>query len=164
MVSPYRKKGTQLDLEEETAKFKRMLYVGVLFLFSLIYSWKELKYLAFGTTVDATIDKVEEMTSRSRRSGEHKYLVVRYHFTDKDGLKREGRDQVDAMEDVPRKGTVPVRYLSGDEGDTRLASQSNFVAPVIFLVMLGIMVYFVVSIWREGTADTRRARKLAQRR
>ena len=57
-----------------------------------------------------------------------------------------------------------MRYLTRQDEDVRLASQANLVAPMIFVVPLAVLTYFVVSIWREGTADTRRPKSLGASR
>jgi hypothetical protein len=55
-----------MDTDNEVAKFKWMLGAGLMFLVSGCFSVSELRYAVSGTTTDAQLLEVKEVTSRGR--------------------------------------------------------------------------------------------------
>jgi hypothetical protein len=115
-----------MDVDQETAKFKWVLRFGIGLLITTFFAFGELKYFVFGTTVDATITKVQRVESRSRRSGTTYWTEVNYKFADNAGNQRTGSDRMDDDWNGPREGIIPITYRGGEDGPNRLAGHYNW--------------------------------------
>jgi hypothetical protein len=149
-----------MDADEEKGKAKSWIIGLAILLVGGYFAIGELRYLAFGRTAEASITRAFDVTERGRGGRERPKLEIRYEFTDADGLVRVGGDRVDPDAGYPRSGTVPVRYLSGQEGKVRLGGNINWVAIVAFLGVLGVMGLAVARVAIEERR-TRPARKPA---
>jgi hypothetical protein len=141
-----------MDTEQETGKLKWLLGFGLAFLVSLWFAVGELNYAVRGTTVDGSITSAEEVVARGRRGRETQKLQVRYRFTDAAGNQRDGVQSVNADWDGPRSGTVPVRYLPGVDGGSRIADQTNVFGLVIFGVLFAILLAWGIKFWLDVRA------------
>jgi len=113
--------------------------VVVLFLFSLISSCSELRYIMRGVEAEAQLVEVKELQGRSRRSGSYNYVVAKYRFEDKDGKVRTEMDRVSSRF-KPEIGinengsqTVAIEYQSGIPNRSRLKGHDDMLWVYIFL-------------------------------
>jgi hypothetical protein len=128
-----------MDLDGETKRFKLLLFVGILFLVSAFFSWRELKYIAFGKRTDAKLVRVYETTEYARRGRTRQKQAVEYQFTDGGGQARTERDTIAASATPPRGPTVPIQYLDGSPGSSRLPGNSQRIWLIPFCGTLGFM-------------------------
>ena len=155
-----------MDLEEETWKFKLALGVGLLFLVSSFFAWRELKYLVWGTTVDATLNGVTETQTVGRRGRSRSVIEVSYTFADRDGTPRREADLVPTDWPRPAGPTVPVQFIPGSPDVSRLHGHRNVVSLVIFFTCLAILAGFVGKLVleaREYGEEKRRRAAYARR-
>ena len=148
-----------MDADAETAKFKFMLFVVVVFLASTFFAYMELKYSTAGKTAEGTVENVSER--RTRRGGSVR--VVHYRYRDAEGNLRNGSDDVRRDWSIPPGGKVSVEYLADT---SRLAGRRNVVALVIFFGSLLALVAGGFLFWRhvrEATGPARKPYKVPQR-
>jgi hypothetical protein len=135
-------------MEDETRRFKIMVFVGLLFVLSAYSSCQEIKYSIWGKTAEATISSTQRMRMRRTRT----VLVVRYEFTEESGAQRTDSMAQPLDWQPPADGKLSIDYLAGAKGESRLHGEWNFIAVSFFLVMLGTMVFFVVKTFRSAYA------------
>jgi hypothetical protein len=140
-----------MDPDEEKRKFKRMLIIGIVFLMSAYFSWRELRYLAFGSTTDAKVIRVSEFIEHQSRGRDEKKLAIEYEFPDKDGAVRREKDHVSPEDAPPPAPTVQVQYISGSKL-SRLPVNSQRWWLVVFFGSLGLAGFYVWRVVREGRA------------
>ncbi len=136
-------------MEDDTRRFKIMLFVGMLFLVSAYCSCQEMKYAIWGKTAEATITSTRPMVvSEGRRT--RRVLMVQYQFTEANGTER--RDSTTRALDwqPPADGKLIIDYLAGVEGRSRPHGKWNYIAVAFFLIMLSAMVFFVVKTFRSA--------------
>src|SRR3954454_13361875 len=118
-----------MDLEQETRRFKLLLFFGLMFLVSTFFAYKELKYWLRGKTIRADLIDVRETTSSGRRR--RPMLVVEYGFTEPGATtRRRETDRVSTDWEQPADKSVTVQYLPGTD-NSRLAGHANLVAVVV---------------------------------
>src|ERR1035437_1258016 len=97
----------------------------ILFILSFVMSCQELRYMAVGKTVDATLLKDQVETTRDRYGDISKRRVVVYSFNDKDLTRQESAEA--AMDWVrPEGATVKVQYIAGHQILSRLLGQHHY--------------------------------------
>lgn len=137
-----------MDQDEELARFKWILYAGIFFLITGIYSFSELRYALFGKIAEARVisvdDHVEARVNRRMFSTQN-VRVFAYEFQDVDGTLRREQDEVSESWPRPEGETIKVQYLSGSKHSSRLAGNVKWVAIIGFLVSLSLLVF---AIWR----------------
>jgi len=138
-----------MDADDEIAKLKWLLVLGVLFLLSGCFSWREMKYSMFGKSADAALVRVYETTEYARRGRTVEKLAIDYQFEDKGAIRKE-TDSVAIDSPRPRGRTVPIEYLSGSPGSSRLKGHSNKVWMFVFLGCLAVMGYKVFRLVQES--------------
>jgi hypothetical protein len=136
-----------MDVEQETAKFKVMLVVAVVFLVSTFFAYLELKYSLGGKTAEAKVDRLSE-----RRTRRGTTRVVHYQYRDENGQMRNGSDDVSRDWSAPASGIVAVQYL---DDTSRLAGNRNTFALVIFVGSLLAMLVGGFLFWRHVREATR---------
>lgn len=119
---------------------------------TLFVTWNEMRYLVWGQRVEARVEKLSVVTTRSRRFGtESQRLEVKYRFFDPE-LKAD-RVESDSMgtswvpnapetEDGPVTATV--QYLPGVADRSRIDGHVQWWAPVLFV---GSLVAGAVAVW-----------------
>lgn len=135
-------------MEDDTRRFKIMLFVGMLFLVSTYCSCQEMKYAIWGKTAEATISRTQRM--QMRRTGT--VLVVYYEFTEQGGAQRTDSMTRSLDWQPPADGKLVIDYLAGAEGKSRPHGEWNYIAVAFFLVMLGALTIFVVKTFRSAYA------------
>lgn len=143
-----------MDSEHELARAKWLIISVLIFLVSGCISWGELVYLFAGEDAQADIEKAYETTRRGWLGGSRR-VTVDYTFTEPDGSRRTGTDTVPSDWVLPENGKVPVRYTPGEDGDSRVAGQVNWVALAFFGLSLAAVGWFGFRLWREATEATR---------
>jgi len=139
-----------MDLDQETRKFKIILFVAVVFVASSIYSCNELKYARNAKTTEATIDGIDEPTPTPRRDNGLRRL--RYHYHNDQGELRNASDTIDDEFVRPPSGKVMIEYLADS---SRLAGHRNTGALIIFFVSLAAMLVGGVMFWQYVRKETR---------
>jgi hypothetical protein len=144
-----------MDLDQETRQFKRLLRVGVLFLVSIFFVWREFKYAVWGEVVDAHVVEVRQLNSGAR--------VVRYDFKDRAGNVVRDSDTVSGDYAIhPGDHGARVQYLPGGEDEpSRIEGHRNVRSLVIFfaaLLLLAVFLWPIVREAREHAASKRAGR------
>jgi hypothetical protein len=139
-----------MDTEHETWRVKVWLGVGLLFLVSAYFSWRELKYLVLGGEADAKVVRVYETTERGRRGRTYEKLAVQYQFSDGGGASRTETDTIAASAPRPSGPTVRVQYLNGSPGKSRLAGNTQRFWLLPFFGTLGFMGFKFWQLAREA--------------
>lgn len=140
-----------MDMEQETAKFKGMLFAGLVFIVTGFIAFSELRYFAFGDTIDARVVRTYETTGRRGRSK----VVVEYAFRDPSGQDRRESDTVSAGTARFSANTIKVQYLSGKPAWSRLDGNGNTIAVIIFLGSLAVLGFYGFRFWQEVREATR---------
>lgn len=81
-----------MDQDNELARFKWLLFAGIMFLISGYYSISELRFAVSGKTIEASLTQVKQTMSTGRRSRPR--LSFEYQFAEADGKTRSERDVV----------------------------------------------------------------------
>lgn len=138
-----------MDTGNEMQRLKWLLIVGVVFLISGFFSWREMQYAMFGKRADASLVRVYETQERGRRGRVREKLAIEYQFADA-GSSRKETDTVSIDTARPTGETVPVQYLAGSPGKSRLVGHTQQFWVLIFLGSLGFMGYKVFRLVQES--------------
>lgn len=131
--------------------------VFVLFCVSAFMSCREISYAFWGQTVEAQITDRELVEVRKRRGTTTK-MRLDYKFVDSDGLKRNGHVLFDPEGEIPDGLTLPVQYLAGETGPSRIAGQPEWTWPIVFFgSIVGVIVWAIVTV-RNATGGARPGR------
>ncbi len=147
-----------MDEELELKRFKWILAAGLIFLFSMYYSYLELKYKIWGATAQATVTRTFESVSSGRRGRSTPMLAVEYTFTDSKTGARNERDDVSMDWPVPQ-GTVEVEYLPGVVDSSRLKGHSNSFAVWMFFGSLAWVSFSIYRLAQEANAPIKKSRR-----
>ena len=131
-----------MDQDNELARFKWLLFAGIMFLISGYYSISELRFAVSGKTIEASLTQVKQTMSTGRRSRPR--LSFEYQFAEADGKTRSERDVVSVDWPAPTAGTVTIQYIPGVANASRLLGHSNMVWVYVFM---GCSVAMAVSIY-----------------
>lgn len=114
------------------------------------------RLLLRGRETRATITKAYEVPRRGRFGlSQGTALTIEYSFTEPDGTRRTDSDTVNSDWDLPRAGTVPVRYTPGSDGRSRLVGHVNWVGIGFFVVSVSVLSIAGYLLWREASEATR---------
>ena len=113
-----------VDVDDEVANAKFMLFAFVAFLFSGYYSYIEMKYAIWGSDADANIVSIRESTVMRRRGRREPKLSIEYSFKDREGQTHTTKENV-PIDWQPGGETVPIEYIQGAEVRSRIAGQSS---------------------------------------
>jgi hypothetical protein len=142
-----------MDVEDETARFKVMMVVGIVFLISAFLSWRELKYTMIGKQADAKLVRVYTFQDVGRRGRVREKIAVEYEFKDaKTGGVRSESDTLPITAKPPKGPTVKVQYLEGSEGGSRLAGNTQKIWLWICGGTLAFLAYKFFALVRESKA------------
>ena len=136
-----------MDTENETAKFKFLLFALVAFLVSGFFAYQELKYSTSGKTAQGTVDRIGEVRGRRGRTT----TVAYYHYRDEAGNLRNGSSPLENDFSPSVGDTIAVQYLadtSRREGERNTGSVIVFFACLIALGVGGFLFFRHV---REAT-------------
>jgi hypothetical protein len=114
---------------DDLRQIKLLLFVGIVFLFSAYYSWREFKYLTFGKTADAQVTSAEIVEHRGRRGSRYEKLAVQFTFTDAAGASQSGRQELDPDAEVRAGDVVGIQYIAGDSYSPRLQGTGSCCLP-----------------------------------
>ena len=138
-----------MDMDNEVYRFKVMLVCGILFLVSIFMSYGELQYMASGETVQANLINAYETTRYSRRGVPRHTLVVEYQFTDGERGVRKESDRVRTSWPLDTASAhVPIEYIPGSPGSSRLYGHTQMVWVYIFGASLLAMGFFCYKFWK----------------
>ncbi|MEA2735560.1 MAG: hypothetical protein QOE14_2011 [Humisphaera sp.] len=138
-----------MDADDEARRVKWMLAIGLLFLVSAFFSWREFKYALAGTKTNAEIVRVYETREIARRGRTREKLAIEYQFTDANGVKRKESDTISIDSPPPRGKTVAVQYL-GSPGSSRLVGNGNSIWVIIFFGALAFFGFKFFQLVRES--------------
>ncbi|HRX84801.1 MAG TPA: DUF3592 domain-containing protein [Phycisphaerae bacterium] len=134
---------------DETRRFKLWVLVGVLFLLSGYASCVETKYLIWGKTTNAeVIDARKTVSNSGRRIVD--VLEVRYTFKEEDGTVRKESFTQSLNKPAPSGGALPIEYIPGAPGKSRMQGKRNYLFVVIFAIMSGALIVLTVKIMRQA--------------
>lgn len=139
-----------MDMQEETAKMKKLFGVVMAFIVSIFLTWTEAKYFLFAKTATATVQQKMLLTGRGRFGTEKRTIQATYRW-DVNGTPREERDSVAEDFPLPADGQdVKIQYLADR---SRLAGHYSIVGPLIFFGALIALLYFSIDIWKKSRND-----------
>ena len=146
-----------MDVEDETRKFKFILFFGLALVVSTFFTWGELMYLLRGGTAEGQVTLAEQRVVARGRGRTSPMFVVKYEFTDAAGNVRDGSDRFDpdSAPAVSPGDAVTVSYRPGPDGDSRLAGHANWFIVVVWIVCFGVTAFFVGGAVRESMAYSR---------
>ena len=139
-----------MDTDDEMKRLKWLLIVGLVFLVSAFFSWREMKYMMLGKEADARLVRTYETTERGRRGRTTEKLVVEYEFKGSDGASRKESDKVDIDAPPPAGKTVAIQYLDGSPGSSRLAGNTQKFWLIVFFGALAFFAYKIFRLVRES--------------
>jgi hypothetical protein len=148
-----------MDFDNLLARAKWALLSGavLLLLMSACFTWGELGYRLFGRTVEAGIVEAKQVTHRDRYgNAKPPVLLIHYAFTEPDGTRRTGVDEISADFPIPADRKVTVQYTAGSEGSSRLAANASLGGPILLLIALAVAAFFGYRAFREAAAATDR--------
>jgi hypothetical protein len=119
-----------------------LVFVPCLLLVSTYLAWWELRFFVQGRSAVAVVDRVLEVMPRRHSLLGGSYLEVRYSF--KDEVTEQIRTEHDELPlSWPHPvGTVPVQYIPGSPGGSRLEGHRHLVFTIFFAVsVIGSLVY-----------------------
>jgi hypothetical protein len=141
-------KGGAVDTDNETAKFKFILFVVVAFLVSTFFAYMELKYSMSGKTTQGTVDRLGEVRGRRGRTTP----MVYYHYRDEAGNLRHGSSSIDGGFNADVGDKVGIQYL---DDTSRLAGSRNTMSLIVFFGSLVALVVGGFMFWRHVREATR---------
>ena len=139
-----------MDMDEEMGRLKVLLVDAIVFLISAFFSWRELKYIAFGKQADAKLVRTFESTEYARRGRTRQQRWVEYQFTDASGAVRKESDSIPVSLEPLTGPTVHIQYLNGSPGSSRLPANSRRIALIFFFASLAYMGFKFLKLVREG--------------
>ncbi len=113
-----------MDHDQEIKRAKRLLAALAFFLFSGFWAFNELRYVAWGRTVEGRVLQANQVMMTGRRGSQKPMLSVEYSFASESGGSLNERDLLPADWPVP-SGTVPIQYIPGSPDSSRLAGHRN---------------------------------------
>jgi hypothetical protein len=141
-------------MEEFSLRQIRFAFLALLlFCVSIFMSCREVSYAIWGRTIDAAVTDRGIVNIPGRYGSTTEKSRLGYRFVDADGLKREGY-QLYAPDDaeVPQGMSVPVEYLSGQYGPSRLAGRREWTWPTLMFGMpIAAVVWSIVYV-KSATA------------
>lgn len=134
--------------DSELKAFKRILYVGILFLISGYYSLSELRYGIWGKSLEAeivrTFDPID-LRSKDKQSG---IIGIEYTFVDETGTTHTGKDNVSRNLDIS-SGRVEIDYLPAVENSDRISANARIFPIILFMAGIAGMIFFVYQMHKE---------------
>ncbi|MDB5338083.1 MAG: hypothetical protein JWN70_3702 [Planctomycetaceae bacterium] len=148
-----------MDQDEELAKFKWILVVGIALIMTGCYSLNELRYAVWGKSVEAKVTGAKEVTNRGRRGRTSTALRIDYQFSEAGGASRTEHDEVSTDWPLSSDGKVTVQYIPGAESSSRLLGHSNMFSVYLFLGCIACMAIAVYKVSLYVNDDGRSSKK-----
>ena len=128
-----------MDAEEAEGSLKLLLILLALFLFSMVKSCNEVRFLAVGKTATTEIAEVLEARSpKGRHLGYH--FVYAFHNENTD--KRVGDVILSDDPTTFRVGeAIEIEYIGKTAFVSRLKGDRSYFWPGVFFIMIGVMVW-----------------------
>lgn len=154
---------TNLDDESwfELIKFRLMIGLIIVVVVSGFFCLSEMRYLAFGRTLQAKVERAERVTYRDRSGSTMVKFEVRYRFADAKVADGKGdrveMDSVGSEDEIPGGGQgVWVQYIPGVRERSRLAGNSNALACMPFVGAMGVLAVLTAKFWKDYKEYERR--------
>ncbi|MEX2216423.1 MAG: hypothetical protein WD768_20090 [Phycisphaeraceae bacterium] len=142
-----------MDADEETRNFKIMAGIVLVFFMSMYASCQELKYMAWGKTVQADVVAFEVVSVSTGRYGA-KEMRQRLQCTYDDGGKTVKFTDTLPMDwdlsEAEETKKVRVQFFAGDARSARLAGRPNLVAVIAFFAMLLVVIGYTIKFIRDA--------------
>lgn len=122
----------------------------ILLLGSTYLSCQELKYSLWGRTASAEIIRRTNVKEPGRGGTLRPLVRVEYRFQDERGTTGNGKLNFAADSDVPAGMALPIQYLPGEPGESRLLGQRNLTPVYIMLGFVAILAGLVVKLLIEA--------------
>lgn len=163
----------------QTAKAYLFIAAVLAFLVSGYYSYNEARYLLFGKgTVAVLMEHPGSVGTRmvsTNSRGQQVFVAVKYAFKDTDGTVRSESDRVsegwheahrEDFEPVEPENAnaaiagnnglaVPIQYIPGSVGSSRLAGHHHLLGTIPFLLSTAAVIGFGAWVWRDVQAFER---------
>jgi hypothetical protein len=143
---------------DDLRQVKLILFVGVVFLVSAYYSWREFKYLTFGKSAEAQVTSAEIVERRGRRGRRYEKLAVHFSFTDDAGASQSGRQELDPDAEVRTGDVVAIQYIAGDSYSPRHQGTGSKIPVIAFVGSLLFAGGWIWKVAREVNQPIRRMR------
>jgi hypothetical protein len=144
-----------MDSDSEIARAKWLLLFGAIFLVSCFVCYSEFVYVIRAHDAQATVTDAYMVDKRGRFGiVTGKKLVVDYTFSEVDGSRRTGHDEVSSSWEVPTDGTITVRYTAGKDGRSRWSGHVNWVGLAFFAVTTSILIFSAIRLWQKAAEAT----------
>ena len=113
-----------MSADDKAWALRLLVLIGVVFVASTFFAYRELRFVVFGRTTNATVESIEQVRLRRIRAT----LV---HYADADGNPHAGSYDLEVLANEPRKGdTLVVEYVGGS---SRRVGRRNGGALMVFL-------------------------------
>ena len=154
-----------MKYQDERKSNAWILGVVAVLAISTIFSLNDFRYFAFARTVPAiVVDRSVQAapTPVGAKRGTPR-IVVEYRYKETKGEERQGRDEVPMGWEIPESGgTVPVEFLTGIEGSSRLSGHRNSLALAFWFGSLGSLGIIGFVLKREAQARERKRHRREQ--
>ena len=147
-----------IDIDDETATFKRMMQAGLILLMAMYLAWGDVKFWIWGTSAEATVTKIKESPFDSDRA------EVQFRYRDTDGRFVDTADTIPYETAESIGDTIQVDFLTGDPTSASLARKGHTSGLMMFSVCLLLIGWRVYPIWveaRDAANGVRRRRRAA---
>ena len=121
---------------DKYARFQ-LLVIASLLGVMIFFAGREMLYSLLGKTIDAKVTRQSnEHRSAGRHGGVYTVAVVEYSFSEASGRQRQERDEIRSGSGPSISETVPVEFVSGIAGFSRI--QGNRGSVTFWLIVCGI--------------------------
>jgi hypothetical protein len=146
------------DDEISTKQMRSAFIILGLFLASFYFSITEMRFWVSGVNMQVQIYETYNTTSSGRRS--RPLIGARFVLIGKDGVAQQTALEFPDSWAPPEDGKLWVTYIPGsDPVKVRQRGERNFLWPLIFFAMIGVVAFKGWVIWQEASADTEKDRR-----
>lgn len=140
---------TDASRKKQDARIQLLILATGLLGVMCFFSGRECLYSVLGTTIDAKVTRqFNEQRSAGRHGGTYSVVVVDYSFTDASGRQRQERDEIRFGSGPSVSETVPVEYISGIAGFSRVRGKPSRVIFVLIACVVPLLI--VLGVWMQS--------------
>lgn len=147
------------DDEITTKQMRSALVIIGLFLASVYMSITELRFWISGVDQEVVVYATYDSTTMSRRNSKP-VVGAKFVVIDAENLPHECALEFPESWSPPADNKLWVTYLPGrDPMHVRPRGERNWLWPLIFFAMIGVVAFKGWMIWQEVSADTEKDRR-----
>ncbi|MBI2191300.1 MAG: hypothetical protein HYU36_04880 [Planctomycetes bacterium] len=146
-------------MDEEVGRFKKAIYVFLLFCVSLWGSCQEIRFSLKGRTSAGELKKTYDTTGRRMRP----MVAATYEFKAEDSRPYTCTIKVDPSAATSLQKTEEVIYLPSDPKTNELVSHRAWIWPLMALILLAIGVAVVAATVKEANEALGTSKKKGKR-